>query len=100
MAVDLYVQRGDGGNEAPHIVDPMLTTVDVALSRGATEIEEYAHKVLTRLDIVARPGLRRGVVVRVLDSLQGIPWYGKIHAIDIKQQGVECTASLEVYRLR
>lgn len=83
--MEIIVFRPPGDNQGDDIVDPLLSTVAVGLSRGRAELDENssAHQLNT-LTINYRAGLELGQLVEVVDLLLARVWKGKI--IGITQQ--------------
>jgi hypothetical protein len=46
-----------------------------------------------------RPGLRPGVLIEVLDALQGVAWRGKIKSVDNAIEGVRLSSRMTVERI-
>jgi hypothetical protein len=94
------VRRGDGLHPGEDIVEPLITTLPVALERGRNELDDRAH-ALQEVDLVVhfRPGLRLGQVIEVQESLFGVSWFGKIvglsHAFSENQQAPLTTIRLK-----
>lgn len=74
--VDIVVVRGDGTRPGEDIVDSLITTVEVALSRGRAELDEGALSDEAVLDCVLYDA-RLGDLVEVDDSTLGL-WRGKL----------------------
>ena len=78
----IIVQRGDGSFRGPPIENELITEDYVAVERGRNELDQYtSYPQNVDLTTLYRTGVRNGQVVRVLDSLQGIEWFGKIIGI-------------------
>jgi hypothetical protein len=77
--VDIVVVRGGGTRPGEDIVDPFITTVEVALSRGQAELDEGALSDESVLECVLYDA-RLGDLVEVDDSTLGW-WRGKITGI-------------------
>lgn len=79
---DIFVQRDDGLQRGPDIIDPLLTTVEACIARGRCALDEQAQPSQeVELEIVYRTGLRLGMLVTVSDLLSGRTYYGKITGI-------------------
>ena len=77
--MEIIVVRNSADKEGDDIVDPLMATVLVALSRGRAELDERAHSPQTvSLGIVFMPSIRHGQLVEVHDAAQGVSWRGKI----------------------
>lgn len=83
MALDVIVERDPGNKDGEDIVDPLISTVSVALVRGRNELDRTASpKVPVQYTTVYRKGLQLGNLVEILDSLYGRTIFGKITAIN------------------
>jgi len=79
MAVDIIVQRGAGDRPGEDILDPLISTVSVALQRGRNELDRQATlKVPARYTTSFRGGRRLGDFIEVEDSLEGQFIRGKV----------------------
>jgi hypothetical protein len=99
MTIDIIVMRGTGSRQGPDIVDPLITTIPVAVARGAYEIN-----AATSVDVVAlrssyRPGVSPGQLVEVHDALQGRSWRGKVVDVSHNIQRTQIWTQLTVERL-
>jgi hypothetical protein len=79
MAVDIIVQRSPADKCGDDIVDPLISTVSVALNRGRNELDDKAEPSrVIRYQIIYRPGLQSGQIIEVHDGLRGISFRGKL----------------------
>lgn len=82
MALDVIIEREPGDKDGEDIVDPLISTVAIALIRGRNELDQRATpKVPVRYTTVYRKGLLLGSLVEIADSLYGRIVFGKITAI-------------------
>lgn len=101
MGLAIKVKRGAGDKQGQDIVDPLVTTVQVAIDRGRAELDSSAENLQTvQLTVKFRPGIRNGQLIEVHDELQGESWRGKIIGIQYANQGLKLTAQLTVVRPR
>lgn len=98
MTIDVLVARGAADNQGEDIIDPLITSVPVALSRGQVEIDRYAKGVPVTMQIRFRAGLELGQTVEVIDALQGAAWRGKIISIEHGVEGPVLATTLQVMR--
>ena len=96
--IDILVSRGDGGNDGGLIQDPLITSTVAALERGRVAIDEASINRTETLQILYRPGIRPGLVVRVMDSLQGVVWNGVIQSCTLAIEGTSRKYQLTVKR--
>lgn len=97
--IDIFVMRGEGDKRGEDIIDPLMTSLACALSRGQVEIDRNARSRDVQMSAKFRPGLEVGQLVRVLDALQGEAWEGKIKSIDNAIEGVRLSTRLTVERV-
>lgn len=97
--IDIFVMRGAGDKRGEDITSPLLTSLAAALQRGQVEIDSYAPSRTVQISAKFRTGLKTGQIVRVLDSLQGAVWNGKIVSIDNGVSGPSLTTNLTVQRM-
>lgn len=74
--MDIVCVRGDGNRPGEDIVEPLLSTIEAALSRGRAELDQGALADQQELETVLMD-LRLGQVIEVDDSTLGI-WRGKL----------------------
>lgn len=98
MPVDIVALRGDGDNPGEDIVDPLITEVSVALSRGQVEIDRVAKGVPVTMVTKFRSDLRIGQLIEVIDALLGAAWRAKIVSIEHGVEGPVLTTTLQVVR--
>ena len=100
--IEIFVTRGDGDMSGDAIVDALITSVPVALARGAAEINgscPAARKILT-VDMVPVPFLLSGTLGRV--DVAGTRRAGKIRSFEKQYTVAEsdfevsCTMTVEV----
>lgn len=87
--MDITVIRGEGTSPGDDIVEPLLSDLSAALSRGRAELDQGALADEQRLEIAVED-IRLGNLVRVDDSMLGV-WSGKVtaisHSISIDDSG-------------
>ena len=87
--VDIVVIRGAGDRPGDDIVDTLIVSVPVALSRGRSELDEGALADAPVLDC-ALQDIRLGQLIEVDDSALGV-WRGKVtgvsHQVDSDDEG-------------
>lgn len=81
MSVDIVVIRVPGDKKGPDIIDPLLSSNNVAIQRGTTEIQDNEPIDTISLSTNYRSGVRLGHIAEVIDILQGRVWRGKIVGI-------------------
>jgi hypothetical protein len=99
MAINIVTIRDGGDKEGPEIFDPLLSTVTAALARGAQEINASTPIEPVSLEVVYRPGLHKGNLIEVSDSLSGDSWRGQIISVANVFNGPVLFSKLEVERL-
>ena len=97
--IDIIVVRGLGDKSGPDIADPLLSELSVALERGRVEIDAATLARSVQVSSNFRPGLRPGVLIEVLDALQGVAWRGKIKSVDNAIEGVRLSSRMTVERI-
>ena len=98
--IDIIVIRCAGDHPGEDIVDPMITSVAVALERGRYEINEHSGMRSTTLRTKYRNGVRQGQIVEVHDALQGKSWRGKVSSITHTSQGPALYTDLTIMKPR
>lgn len=97
--VDLVVVRGSGSRNGRDIVEPLLSTNEVALARGRMELDTYSPgQQPVTLTVVYRPNLRIGQLIEVHDALQGRSYRGKIVGISHRISRSEATTMLDILK--
>jgi len=97
MAIDIFVQRGSGNKQGEDIVDPLITSIPVALQRGRNELDEQSSAPQDiSVEVVYRDGVRLGQVAKFYDAQTGLEWLGKITGITHRSSGVELLTTLQV----
>lgn len=82
VPVEIFAVRGDGEKEGDPIVDPLLTSDAVAVSRGRAELDrQYLPTKTYEVDVLYRNDLRLGQLLEVHDLLFNETWYGKLLGI-------------------
>ena len=92
--MQIVVKRGAGTHPGEEIVDPLLSTVPAALSRGRAELDRQgsgAQDVTLRVPFVA--GRRLGQVEAVHDIQSGKVYRGKIVGLRHHGRGGERPAA-------
>lgn len=102
--MDIIVIRGEGDSAGDDIVDPLLSNVSAALSRGRAELDQNSLADEQQLIILFK-NIFVGQLVEVEDSVLG-SWKGKVlsvgHTIVINDEGhlsAETTLTLSKPRL-
>jgi hypothetical protein len=103
LSIDLFVQRGSGSRPGDNIVDPLVTSIPVALQRGRNELDKRAHAHQDgELETVYRSGVRAGVLARNNDMQSGEILTGKVtgiqHVIRKVNEAVQLTTTLGIER--
>lgn len=87
--MDIVCIRGDGLHPGDDLVEPLLSTVEAALSRGRCELDEGALADEQRLETVLMD-LRLGQIIQIDDTALG-EWRGKLtalsHSVQIDDSG-------------
>jgi hypothetical protein len=84
----IFVQRGEGLNQGPDIVDGLLSNQLVMVERGRVEIDASSTALQkVYLSCRYRSGVKRGQLVEVSDALQGETYRGKVVGLSIQTQG-------------
>lgn len=80
--IDIFVQRYAGDRRGDDIVDALMCTLPVALSRGRSLLDKNAlRQQPVELTVRYRPGIRLGQLIECHDSVQGVSWRGKVASI-------------------
>lgn len=74
--MDIVVIRGEGDSPGEDIVDPLLSDLSAALSRGRAELDQGALADEQQLEIVIQD-VRLGQLIEVEDAVLG-RWRGKV----------------------
>lgn len=77
--MDIVVIRGEGDHPGDDIVEPLLSDVNAALSRGRAELDQGALADEQELEISFQD-VRLGQLIQIADSSLG-NWKGKITAM-------------------
>lgn len=96
--IDIIVIRGTGSIDGGEITSPLLSSVEPALERGRQEIEKHATTRRVNLRTIFRPGVRKGQIVEVADTLQGPVWRGTIMGISHVVEGETTYTTLDIER--
>jgi len=100
MSVDILVIRSPGDIQGPDIIDPLLSNVTVAVTRGTAEIQDNEPIDTVSLSTNYRPNVRLGQIVEVIDALQGKVWRGKITGISHSALSADLFTDLDIERPR
>lgn len=88
--MDIVCIRGEGNRPGEDIVEPLLATVEAALSRGQAVLDEGTLADESELETVLQD-LRLGQTIAVDDTALGY-WQGKLiglsHSVTMDDQGV------------
>jgi hypothetical protein len=94
--IDIVVIRDPGDVSGEDVVSPLISSLEVALSRGRQEIEKHAQAKSVSLKVVWRPGVRKGQIVEVSDPIQGPVWRGVVLGLSHVVDGPEVYSVLDV----
>lgn len=88
---EIIVIRGDGDRPGDDIIDPLMSTVAVAIQRGRNEIDTAALADGEALITTFLPEAALGHLIEVLDPAQGGAWRGKVtglvHQVTLDESG-------------
>ncbi len=101
--MDILCVRGSGSNPSDDIVEPLLSDVNAALSRGRSELDQGALADQQDLTLTFQD-IRLGTLVEVDDSEIG-RWRGKVigvnHSASIDGDGnLSCETKITVRKPR
>lgn len=101
--MDIVVIRGEGDAPGEDIVEPLLSTVEAALSRGRAELDQGSLADEQQLDVISQD-LRLGQLIIVEDSVLGY-WKGKAtavtHTVNVDDEGnLSATTSVTLRKPR
>lgn len=100
MAIDVVVVRGVGSHQGPDIVDPYITSLEVALARGRNELDDTASGLQpVDLEVPYYGAARPGLVVEVNDTELNEQWFGVIQTAGHRASGVQRLTNLRVQRV-
>ena len=87
MGIWVIVQRGNGEFRGPAVIDALITSDHVAIEKGRNLLDNSTI-VASSVDMttVHRTGVVLGQLIKVMDALQGVSWFGKIIGIRHFQQ--------------
>ena len=97
--MEITVKRHTADRPAPDIVDPLLTDIRAALSRGRAELDSGEPLQTVRITSLYAAGLKPGGLLEIRDYFQGGPYRGKVTSVEHSSQGGQLTTSLELVRL-
>ena len=97
--IDITVVRDAGDNPGEDIINPLILTEAVAVSRGRNEIDRNSKVTIVTQESKYRSGIKTGHIVQVLDALQGSVWLGKITSVDIAVEGPVTSATLGIEKV-
>jgi hypothetical protein len=87
--MDIVAIRGEGDSPGEDIVEPLLSDVNAALSRGRVELDQGSLADEQQLEVTLRD-VRLGQLVAVDDSALGY-WKGKVtavvHTVNVDDEG-------------
>ena len=102
MLVDITVYRGDGDKPGPDIQEPLASTNAVALAVGRNFLDEHSGLSLVTLTVAYNAVYEPGSIVEVVDSSQGVVWYGEIadvtHSLDVTGDDLLLQSTIVVSR--
>ncbi len=100
MAIDIIVQRSPADKCGDDIVDPLISTVSVALNRGRNELDAQAEPSrVIRYTIIYRSGLRAGQIIEVHDGLRGVSFRAKLVGINHALSGGSAITEASVEKI-
>lgn len=99
--VNITCKRGTGQVPGEQVVNPLLTDIRAALSRGRKELTDGEGLTPVQMQIVHRPGLRPGLLARLMQT-DG-QWVGLLSSVEIRfevgdDRAISATANLELLR--
>jgi hypothetical protein len=84
--VDIIVQRAGGDSPGDDIVDPLTSTVAVALVRGRNALDAQASdKVPVTYTLLPQPGLQLGQLLELHDAQTGQSFKAKLLKIGLSK---------------
>lgn len=105
MTIQVCVIRGFGDLQGPDVIDPLLSTENVAVERGRVELDKNSGlqeiqltTVFRDVDPLSTKEVRMGQIILVIDALQGEEWRGKISGIRHSATGGVITTDLTVQK--
>ena len=96
--VAIITQRGDANSPGPDIIDPLVNTTLVAISRGRAELDRNEIFRDISQTTTFRTGVRLGQLSETMDEIQGETWRGTIKSITHKIRGVQVLTDLRILR--
>lgn len=101
MALAMVVKRNAGDKIGQDVIDPLITLVNVGLSRGRAELDQQASNLQTvNVQTVFRSGVKSGQLAEFNDNLQGETWKGKIIGVTHIMDNLTLVSRLTVLRPR
>lgn len=99
--LNITCKRGTGQVPGAQVINPLLTDIQAALSRGRKELSDGEGLTPVQMQIVHRPGLRPGLLARVMQT-DG-QWVGLLSSVELRfevgaDRAISATANLEVLR--
>lgn len=94
---DIVVVRFLGDKEGDDIVDELLTTDLVALSRGRAELDSRATAFVERsIRVPYQAGLETGQICEITDELQGETYVAKIIGLSYANDLAEALVTIDL----
>ena len=94
----IIVIRGKGDFQADDIVDPLISDIRAALSRGQKELDEGEGLQKITISTLFRANVAKGDLIEYDDLLQGQIWRGIITAISHVADGGRLLSQLTIKR--
>lgn len=99
MSFSVTVRRGNGLYPGDDIIDPLVVELSVGLARGRNELDDRAHALQdVEVTIPFRVGLRLGQVVKVIETVFGTTWYGKITGLTHTYEDAALVSNISIRR--
>lgn len=96
--IDIFVIRDPGDKRGPDVIDPLISTIAVALERGRIEIDKASDLQPMSVRALYISGIMLGDIVEIHDAYQGRSWKGKVTGIRHSLQGNVVFTELDVLR--
>ena len=100
MFYSIRCYRGEGRHRVNDaVISNLLSELPACIQRGRNELDESAHgSQLVTIEMVFRPGIRLGQLVKVQETLFGSSWYAKITGIKHHVQNAKLTTELTLLK--
>lgn len=88
--MEIFVIRFEGDKPGEDIIDALMVTEAVALSRGRAELDRHSTAMQeVNLEIVYKSGIRLGQLAEVHNQLEGYSYVGKIIGIQHSAENIK-----------